>query len=222
MTLNSLKYHVDLTLVEPLLGTTPLDTSVAEEFTAADRSAERSRRSLPDELLDEELETIAPVEGPRGLTGFHRVNGDSDGDPLLYDYIIKGFFKDACGMLRRVPTTLSSKVTAYKKTVDGLIFVRPRRIVLHLPDGEGPELEIMERPLRASTARGERVTIARSEVVPAGTTLAFDLLVMGAGKIGRLNIEELLREWLDYGQLRGLGQWRNASWGTFTYEMTAG
>jgi hypothetical protein len=29
----------------------------------------------------------------------------------------------------------------------------------------------------------------------------------------------VLKEWLDYGALRGLGQWRNAGYGAFTYEV---
>lgn len=31
--------------------------------------------------------------------------------------------------------------------------------------------------------------------------------------------EAVVMEWLDYGQLKGLGQWRNASWGRFRYEI---
>ena len=29
---------------------------------------------------------------------------------------------------------------------------------------------------------------------------------------------ELVKECLDYGQLRGMGEWRNAGWGRFTWE----
>jgi hypothetical protein len=29
---------------------------------------------------------------------------------------------------------------------------------------------------------------------------------------------DTVREWLDYGQYNGLGQWRNASYGSFTWE----
>jgi hypothetical protein len=31
----------------------------------------------------------------------------------------------------------------------------------------------------------------------------------------------LLEEWLTYGALRGLGQWRNSGHGSFTYQLTA-
>lgn len=78
----------------------------------------------------------------------------------------------------------------------------------------GGELGVLERPLRAATAQGERVTLARSDTVPAGSTLVFTINVLG-GSIS----EELLREWLDYGENRGLGQWRNAGYGRFGYTL---
>ncbi len=36
-----------------------------------------------------------------------------DGVPFCWDYQIKGFFKDACSALRRVPGSRSSKLTAF-------------------------------------------------------------------------------------------------------------
>ena len=32
-------------------------------------------------------------------------------------------------------------------------------------------------------------------------------------------LQKLVLEWLDYGKLRGLGQWRNSGKGRFTYEL---
>ena len=118
-----------------------------------------------------------------------------DGVPFCWDYQIKGFFKDACSSLRRVPGTRSSKLTAFKKVIDGTIFVGPRVIPFELP--EGASCGRCERPLRASTAMGERIALAASETVPAGTTLDFEVLVMNPKDA------ETVREWLDYGQLRG-------------------
>lgn len=48
--------------------------------------------------------------------------------------------------------------------------------------------------------------------MPAGTTIEFDVLVMNPKDV------ETVREWLDYGQLRGLFQWRNSGKGRFTWE----
>jgi len=134
-----------------------------------------------------------------------------DGGPVLIDYVVKGFLKDACSMLRRVSGTKSSKVVAYRKVIDGLVFASPREIRIHLP--EGMLMGVLERPLRAQTAQGERVTLARSDTCPAGSRIGFTLTVLGGVS------EALLCEWLEYGELRGLGQWRNAGYGTFTCEM---
>jgi hypothetical protein len=70
-----------------------------------------------------------------------------------------------------------------------------------------------QRPLRASTAQGERIALAHSETVPTGSWFDVEIkcLVDGYTKI--------VKEWLDYGELRGLGQWRNSGKGKFTYEI---
>jgi hypothetical protein len=192
-------YKIRFEFTQPLLGTVPKNADVYRDFIA-------SKAALNDDELAEELETVEHIE-ESGWTGFHLENGQ----PILYDYVIKGFFKDACSMLRRVTGTESNKMRAYKKIIDGLVFPKPRKIPFVLP--EGAEMGIMERPLRASTAQGERVTLVRSDTIPEGTKLEFELQILGQVS------EKLLREWLDYGAVRGLGQWRNAGWGTFTYEL---
>ena len=192
-------YKVTLRFTEPLLGTVPLDKSIYASFVADDAPDEES--------IDEELATV-PESEDKGKTGFHRMEDDT---PFLYDYVIKGFLKDACGMLRRVRGTESKVLTAYRKVIDGLVFVEPRQIALVLPDGE--ELGELSRPLRAQTAQGERVALATSETCPIGTMLVFELFVLGQVD------EPLLREWFDYGRMRGLGQWRSASYGRFIYEL---
>lgn len=192
------RYKVTLTFTEEILGATPKDPEIYRTWTTPPGD-------LTEEQLAEELETLERRE-EKGWTGFHMLKGT----PLLYDYVVKGFFKDACGMLRRASDTKSAKLQAYKKVVDGMIFVTPRRILLNL---NGGKMGTNERPLRASTAQGDRVALARSDTCPIGTTMEFMLTILGAVP------QALLREWLDYGALRGLGQWRNAGWGTFTYEL---
>lgn len=195
-----MRLHVRLTLIEEALGMTPADPEVYSKFIAS---------KAPDEdLTQEEVDAVEGMEQPEDqITVFPRTE---DGTPFCWDYQIKGFFKDACGALRRVPGTRSSKLLAYKKVIDGTVFVGPRVIPFELP--EGAECGRCERPLRASTAMGERVALASSETVPAGTVLDFDVLVMNDKDV------EVVREWLDYGQLRGLFQWRNSGKGRFEWE----
>ena len=182
--------RVTLTFLEPLLGTAPGDKEIYAKFIATKAASG----------TEDEVESCPTLEN--ATTGFHR---DASG-PFLYDYQIKGFFKDACSMLARVKDSASNKLKAYKKTIDGLLFIQPRRVYLNL---SGP-ITTLERPLRAQTAQGERIALARSEAAPAGTTVTCELLNLGIA-------EELIKEWLTYGALRGLGQWRNASFGKFEY-----
>ena len=50
-----------------------------------------------------------------------------------------------------------------------------------------------QRPLRAQTAQGERVSLANSEEIPAGSTCEFEILLMDE------SLENAVLEWLDYG-----------------------
>ena len=144
---------------------------------------------------------------------------DNQGRPFLYDYQIKGFFKDACSMLSRcggkdsngkkAEVNESSKIKAYKKIIDGLIFVNPRRIPF-IFDGQ---IGSCQRPLRAQTAQGERIAIANSETVPAGAYIDVEIVLLNS------EYDAAVIEWLDYGALRGIGCWRNASKGRFEYQL---
>lgn len=189
---------IKLTFTEQLLGTASGNPEIHREYIAS---------KAPDApTIEEEVEALGvdAVE-KRARTVFPRTD---DGRPFLYDYQVRGFFKHACGMLRQVPKTESSKVKAYKKMVDGLIFVNERKIPLMF---EG-EVGSLQRPLRASTPQGERISLANSETCPAGTTCEFTVrCLVDSGT-------DLVREWLDYGKLNGLGQWRNSGCGRFTWE----
>ena len=108
-----------------------------------------------------------------------------------------------------MPGTESSKIKAFKKEIDGLIFVVERVIPITF---EG-EIGVCQRPLRAQTAQGERVALAISEAIPAGAVMEFTIRCLLDTHM------KAVKEWLNYGLLRGIGQWRNASKGRFTYEV---
>ena len=188
-------YQLKVTFTEPILGTQP-QKDVATKYTQ-DKAREKG---LP---VEDELETL-PEMLDKGTTAFHKL----DGQPIYYDYHLKGFLKEAGSVLNG-----THGVKALRSKVDNTVFVRPRRILLHLP--EGGEMSFLERPLRAQTMQGPRVSLARSEVLPVATWLAATVQVI-AGPIS----ESILRELLDYGQFKGFGQWRNGGYGRFTYELS--
>ena len=202
------KIKVKLTFTEPVLGTWPSNQNIAREFIA---SKSPDAATIEDEVAALGADAVAD----KGMTVFPR---NEKGEPVLYDYQVKGFFKDSCGMLGRIggksetgkkkAVNESGKITAYKKVIDGLIFVEPRMIPLKF-DGE---IGDCQRPLRAQTAQGERVSLANSEEIPAGATCEFEVLCMDDSH------EKAVLEWLDYGALRGIGQWRNSGKGRAVWE----
>lgn len=189
---------VKLTFTEPLLGTSPANEDIYRYFIGS---------KAPDAAtVDDEVAAIgADAVVEKGMTVFPRLE---DGTPFLYDYQIKGFFKDTCSGLRKVKGTKSEKIKAFKKEIDRLIFPEPRCIPIRF-EGEFGECQ---RPLRAQTAQGERVSLAISEQVPAGATVEFTVVCLSDDH------EKVVREWLDYGRFSGIGQWRNSGKGRFTWE----
>jgi len=195
---NMKNLKVKLTFIEGVLGTAPNNPELYRDFIAS---------KAPDaSTIDDEVAAIG-VDGivEKSLTVFPR---NQDGQPIFYDYQIKGLFKDACGSLRKVTDSESAKIKAYKKEIDGLIFVSPRMIPIITKD----EIGICQRPLRAQTAQGERVSLAISEEIKAGASIEFTVSCLSDAH------EKAVREWLDYGALRGLGQWRNSGKGRFVWE----
>lgn len=201
-------YRIELTFVEPVLGGAPLNSELYKDYIASKKAEESPNEPLTDAEISEELSTLP--EGDKGVTGFHR---DEQGNPIIYDYTWKGYFKETAGLLRMVGGTESKGMTSYKKKIDGLLFVYPRRIPLII---SGP-ITLNQRPLRAETMQGPRVTLACSEQAPEGSRMTFEVMSLSNSIIS----EEILREWLDYGAVKGFGQWRNGSYGRFTYTMTA-
>lgn len=167
------KIKVRITFTEAVLGTWPSNQNIAREFIA---SKSPDANTIEDEVAALGADAVAD----KGMTVFPR---NENGEPILYDYQIKGFFKDSCGMLGRIggktetgkkkAVNESGKLTAYKKVIDGLIFIQPRMIPIHV-NGEITECQ---RPLRAQTAQGERVSLANSEQIPAGSTCEFEVML---------------------------------------------
>ena len=193
---------IRLTFTEDCLGTASADKEIHSRFIASNAPDAPSRAEEVAAVGAEEVEE-------RSMTVFPR---DEEGNPIFWDYQIKGFFKDSCSALQRMKgeeiAKESCKLKAYKKIIDGAIFVFPRKIKINMAGDIGD----LQRPLRGQTAQGERIALAHSETIPAGSTIEIKIMVPDI-------YEKVVMEWLEYGQLKGLGQWRNASFGRFTYEI---
>lgn len=199
--------RVRVTFTDEVLATQPADQEIHATYISSKAPDAKSK--------EEEIEAIGVQEFiEKGKTIFPRTE---EGDPIIWTYQIKGFFKAAAKALHDVKGTCSSKVTSYLKRVDRDVFVFPtikdksgRKIVF---ENYG-DIHDCQRPLRAQTAQGERVAISDSEAISAGAEIEFDIEWFEDKQIS----EALICEWLDYGAYCGLLQWRNAGKGTFTWK----
>lgn len=201
--------ELTLTFKTPVLGTAPSNPKIYSDYIAKEAVA---AGAINGHRLQEELDSL-PVDEDRGSTVFRR---DEQGRPCFIDYMLKGFFKDTCSAQRRFDVALSKSVAAHKSKIDDLLFVEPQFIPILNQDGSTPAITMFERPLRADTPRGPRVALASSEMIQAGAQIIFTLTNFGTKVISK----ELIKEWLNYGRMRGLGQFRNGSYGRFWYVIT--
>jgi len=184
---------------EPLLG------SIAKNPEVYKAWIESKKKAVGDELPPEE-------EEQKSWTGFYT---DDKGLHLM-DYQIKGFLKEAAVARPKVLGLRNSKTgdllaaATIRGRLERWVFVRPRRIYLGKTEPDG----FIERPIRCKTARGDRIALARSDMVE-NAEIEFSILIVDDTPITQEMVGELLR----YGELMGLGQWRGGGYGSFTYEV---
>ncbi len=196
--------RVKITLLEEMLGMSPAKEDIFRDYIGS--------KAPNAATLEDEVATLgADAVEEREMTIFPK---NEDGIPFLWDYQIKGFFKDSIGMLSKAGKAgysggkACAGLKAYKKAVDGLVFVNPRKILI---DVNG-EMGTCSRRLRASTPMGDRISLAKSETVSAGSTFEFEVTLLDA------SLEKVIKECLNYGKMRGFGGWRNSGKGIFTWE----
>lgn len=195
--------------ISPMLGSQPASRALRTEFIA-------SKAPSPAEV--EEEDNLLGNADEKGLTVFLR--DGKDGSLIMLDYMIRGFFK---GSLEALIEQTGIKMPRSK--VDKFLFVGPRRIQV-TRDGEAiyDEDDQIERPLRAETMRGPRVSLAASESIDEGWSVEFEvtLLPNPTSKASAAVTWDAVETALDYGRLQGLGQWRTGGNGRFTWERVDG
>lgn len=195
------KLHVKARFLTEVLGAANNNPEIHDEFIASKAATKEDEK--------EEVEAIPVGEQiEKSMTVFPR---NAEGKPIIWDYQIKGFFKEAASILRTLPDTKSKSVKAFKKYIDGRIFIKPRQIPIEIAEryADGSDTGNCQRPLRAETAQGPRVALANSEEIKAGATFEFDVVCLHKDDV------PWVKEMLEYGEWKGLLQWRNSGRGAF-------
>jgi len=183
----NIKIKIELT--EKMLGTAP-DPEIYGKYIATLAPAGTDTR--------DEIETLANIE-ERGTTRFHT---DSEKGLFIYNYMVIGFLKEAGNSLKE-----NLSIKAVKSKIEQFVFCNPRKIYFSKvkPDG------VLERPKRVNGPMGPQSTLGRSEYVSEGTQIEFLLTIIENKEIK----PEVVLDILGYGELKGLGQWRNGGYGSF-------
>lgn len=196
-----------LTGTDSMLGSCPANQEVFTEFLVGKTKTPEERQAALADVnnIDENLE--------KGTTVFYR---DSNGGLILKGYQIKGFFKAAAKALKD-----QLNLKNYLSKVDTFVFILEKDIPIMRdgkqimePDG------YLERPQRCETAQGPRVSLAKSEEIKTDWYIDVTVRVVeNAGTAKSVPIDmDMIEDFLDYGALSGLLQWRNAGHGTFEYK----
>lgn len=188
-----------IVFMEDLLGTANSNPNIHSDYIASKAPDALSREEevmcIGAEAVEEKQKTVFPK--------------DADGNPLVFDYQVKGMIKGNIKALRRCKgesfSAAACKMAASIKVSDENIHIFPRKIPIHL---SGP-IGDLQRPLRATGPQGERVALANSETVPAGSWIAFRI------ECDVRDSYKAVVEALNYGTRNGMGQWRSAGWGRF-------
>lgn len=141
--------------------------------------------------------------------------------PCIGDHMVYGFLKASCEALgkallpgdRKQGTMIGS--TAWSQSIINLhVRCREQFIVFDRDikrDKDGNAF-YLQRSLRAKTAQGPRISLAKSEVVEAGAKFSYQLNVM---KNSPCTLD-ILKQLYQYGEdFCGFGQWRNSGHGMF-------
>lgn len=235
------KYKVTIELVREMLGTNPVDADIHDAHriererkliqekskinAAVNKYADakdisEERKQVEIKKIKERAEDLKEEVGDldeKGVTCFFR----EDGKIAIGDHMIYGFMKAAAEAITKTRPRKNGTVLGSAAYTESIInqHVRCEEEFIVIADDiarkEDGSPDYCVRSLRAMTAQGPRVSIAKSERVKKGAKFSFTLKVLGNSPLTQKDIEDIF----SYGETTGLGQWRNSGKGTFKYTL---
>lgn len=250
---------VRATLKEEALGSSPGDPKVYEQFIIDKKLGEHVAKMkakgveiLQGDLKAEELEAIRKRLEEQGLdeavekssTVFPR---DHDGNPMVYDYQLKGFFKEANLALLEINGSLlhggesdddddepeedDAKGKKDKKPKKPETKAKRLRLTHYLYKGTiDREVFVSPRRIRLNMPEGteigwcERPLRAETKQGPRVALARSETVPIGTTMEFTVcaynhKLMPVLKQMLLYGALKGLGQWRSGGKGSFEVEV---
>ena len=224
---------VRITFIEPLLGTASSNPECQQNYIIAGARSpgkEAEEASIHADMIKARIkalmasdpETFKTEELAREAiiaSSLNMLYKDANGNPFMWDYQWRGFFKEIAGFLMGSPDSLTKAAAAapstkfskwtMKSTITGMFHVRPRQIPLNVSG----DITVCNRSLRAETMQGPRTSIAKSEQANPGTTCEFKVALLNKG------YEDMARELLTFGIFQGTGGWRSGGKGRFVLKF---
>jgi hypothetical protein len=206
---------VKITFTEPTLGTSSNNPEIVEDFqTSKAPTLEAAREELDSIDVQEQIE--------KAKTVFAR---DDQRRVHCWDYQWKGFFKERILAQIELGDITHLSPWTFRHAVDQFVHISPRRILFRDAGGQfyTSELETLQRPIRVTTMKGDRVALAASEMLPLGTTCEFTVTLIQGSRAGKSKTKEAgftaeqIKACLDFGKLVGFSQWRTGGYGRFVY-----
>lgn len=215
------RFYIRLFFISPILGTAPSPNVLMqfyskkqmEEYAKAYKDIQKLHtdiREIQEKAYTPEFYTVPEEDDDTKKTYFRR---DEEGI-YIPNFMVKGFLKEAGNTFKE-----QLGIKNMRNKINKFLFVFPNKIRLYrngeiIREADGDFV----RPLRASTPKGERISIVRSEIIDADESNPVETdiieIVLFGSEIGKEDIEVLL----DYGQFMGISQFRNGGFGRFEWD----
>ena len=202
------RYKVKLSFISPILGSAPADKAVYEKYVAS-----KKPEATPEEIQQETA--LIPDLPPDSELGRMIFRVDPDTKNIIFlPHQIRGFMKEAASAV-----TGKGELSAFRSKIDRFVFIFPQDKIPIMKDGNPIQQPdgTNERPLRAVTPLGPRVTLVSSDEIGPGATAEFEIGVLPLAQ--KEVTGDMLSYWFQYGQLQGISQWRNGGYGRFTFTL---
>lgn len=228
------KMEIELTFTEPLLGSMSGNRDLHEEFIASKAptvaKAQKEVAAIKPNGTGNGEQAVADYDVEEQVAKAMTVFGADDHGLFIWDYQMKGHIKEQILALIELgePCVKGLSKWTYKRAVNFFVHIVPRYIYLLDLSGNhwlsAPSR--LQRPLRAETQMGERIALASSQMLPVGTSCRFQVQII-SGENQKKNLAvispETIKACLEFGSLKGTGQWRSGGYGRYTWrELSEG